>query len=581
MPYINCGDVAARIHLDMVNDDRNGYSQSPRWGGDHPDGNKTLYIDGLPYTYALGSYDCSSSVIKAWQLAIQYTNFKGKLDGATYTGNMRSVFEKSGLFYSSYDAAKRSDIYLNDTHHTALCQDGGNDGVFGYDAMSQFSINENGKTTGGKVGDQTGREAYVGAYYNYSKGWNAKLHYNGAADGNYDVNTNTATGTKTVDELAQEVINGKWGSGDERRNRLTSAGYDYQAVQTRVNEILSANKTGNATVSGYQLKGIDVSSWNGSPFNAQTESAYKDSDFIIVKATQGISYKNPSYEYAYNRAKADGKLLGTYHYAAGNDAKAEARFYYESVKNTIGEAIPVIDWEQGSNKAWNNKEWVKTFVTEFYNLSGVYPMIYAGSYVLDQVANCKDICALWVPGYPTPERTDWTPPAFPYKVTPWDGFVIWQYSSANGVDRNVSTINKEQWLKLAKGDLKEVPKTESTPAQSPYQLEVDGLWGCATTKALQSVLGTCVDGYVDGQDSSLDKCNRGGLLTSSWKKASGGSPMVKALQKKLSVSADGYFGPLTCKALQSFLGTATDGYVDKPSDMVKALQKRLNSGALF
>ncbi len=44
---------------------------------------------------------------------------------------------------------------------------------------------------------------------------------------------------KTVDQLAQEVINGDWGVGDERERLLQQAGYDYQAVQNRVNKILS------------------------------------------------------------------------------------------------------------------------------------------------------------------------------------------------------------------------------------------------------------------------------------------------------------------------------------------------------
>lgn len=43
---------------------------------------------------------------------------------------------------------------------------------------------------------------------------------------------------KTVDELAREVINGEWGYGQERYDRLTEAGFDYYAVQNRVNEIL-------------------------------------------------------------------------------------------------------------------------------------------------------------------------------------------------------------------------------------------------------------------------------------------------------------------------------------------------------
>ena len=46
----------------------------------------------------------------------------------------------------------------------------------------------------------------------------------------------------TIDELAQEVINGEWGNGEDRYNRLTEAGYDYNAVQNRVNEILSSSQ---------------------------------------------------------------------------------------------------------------------------------------------------------------------------------------------------------------------------------------------------------------------------------------------------------------------------------------------------
>lgn len=43
---------------------------------------------------------------------------------------------------------------------------------------------------------------------------------------------------KSMDEIAREVIRGDWGNGADRKNRLTAAGYDYAAVQTRVNELL-------------------------------------------------------------------------------------------------------------------------------------------------------------------------------------------------------------------------------------------------------------------------------------------------------------------------------------------------------
>lgn len=43
---------------------------------------------------------------------------------------------------------------------------------------------------------------------------------------------------KTIDQLAAEVINGDWGNGQERKDRLTAAGYDYKAIQAAVNKQL-------------------------------------------------------------------------------------------------------------------------------------------------------------------------------------------------------------------------------------------------------------------------------------------------------------------------------------------------------
>lgn len=69
---------------------------------------------------------------------------------------------------------------------------------------------------------------------------------------------------KSIDELAQEVIAGHWGNGEDRKNKLVAAGYDYEAVQNKVNEILTPAKkeikkgckirfTGTKTYSGIKL----------------------------------------------------------------------------------------------------------------------------------------------------------------------------------------------------------------------------------------------------------------------------------------------------------------------------------------
>lgn len=44
--------------------------------------------------------------------------------------------------------------------------------------------------------------------------------------------------SKSIDIIAKEVIQGKWGNGAERKQNLAAAGYDYAAVQKCVNEIL-------------------------------------------------------------------------------------------------------------------------------------------------------------------------------------------------------------------------------------------------------------------------------------------------------------------------------------------------------
>lgn len=45
---------------------------------------------------------------------------------------------------------------------------------------------------------------------------------------------------KTAAEVAEEVIRGSWGNGAERRQRLESAGYDYEEVRAAVNEIFKS-----------------------------------------------------------------------------------------------------------------------------------------------------------------------------------------------------------------------------------------------------------------------------------------------------------------------------------------------------
>ena len=52
---------------------------------------------------------------------------------------------------------------------------------------------------------------------------------------------NTGTGKKSVEAVAKEVLAGKWGNGEDRKKRLQAAGYDYGAVQAKVNELVKGS----------------------------------------------------------------------------------------------------------------------------------------------------------------------------------------------------------------------------------------------------------------------------------------------------------------------------------------------------
>lgn len=53
-----------------------------------------------------------------------------------------------------------------------------------------------------------------------------------------EVNRKLNSTNKSIDTIAREVIKGLWGNGQERKDRLTKAGYNYTSIQKRVNELL-------------------------------------------------------------------------------------------------------------------------------------------------------------------------------------------------------------------------------------------------------------------------------------------------------------------------------------------------------
>lgn len=136
----------------IANDNRHGYSQIDRWGPT--------------------DYDCSGLVISVLERA----GIPVKTGGATYTGNMYSVFLKRGFIDVTNSVnlrtgvgLKRGDILLNPRRHTEI--------YIGNGKMVGAKIDEVGGIVGRRKGDQTGREICVSWYKNYP--WTCVLRFAG------------------------------------------------------------------------------------------------------------------------------------------------------------------------------------------------------------------------------------------------------------------------------------------------------------------------------------------------------------------------------------------------------------------
>lgn len=80
----------------------------------------------------------------------------------------------------------------------------------------------------------------------------------------YDKAQEPGQGKKTVEEVAREVIAGTWGNGDDRKNRLSAAGYDYSQVQTAVNALLAGKETAAKSVDEVAREVI-AGKWGNNP----------------------------------------------------------------------------------------------------------------------------------------------------------------------------------------------------------------------------------------------------------------------------------------------------------------------------
>ena len=267
----------------MAKDDSHGYSQEYRWGEN-------------------GDYDCSSAVITAWQQA----GIPVKTNGATYTGNIYTVFVKLGFVdvtpsvsISTGSGLLRGDILLNHQKHVAM--------YCGNNMEVEASINEKGRATGGQPGDQTGKEFLIRPYRNYP--WDCVLRYTGETS--YGSSGSTLgvlkVGSKgySVIDLQTNlnnlgynlVVDGDFGLNTksavmdfQNKQNLIVDGEVGTQTKTEIDEQLNKKKQESATAQSYMVKVI-VSALNirtGPGVNYSKCGVIRDQGTYTIIDTNGL-----------------------------------------------------------------------------------------------------------------------------------------------------------------------------------------------------------------------------------------------------------------------------------------------------
>lgn len=191
------------------------------------------------------------------------------------------------------------------------------------------------------------------------------------------------------------------------------------------------------------LYGIDVSHHNARQIAAGTLDITKP-EFVIMKATEGRTYRDPMmYEY-FSTLDMNRQLFGFYHYARpeNNDPDAEAKHFLSVVGEYAGSALLALDVE-GKSFLLNDRDlaaWVLEWCRYIQDETGVLPLVYTGTEGLLKFGDAilRENIGLWFARYRAKLDKE--------MYAPYPFWAIWQHTS-NPWDMDRFNGNRDQWMK--------------------------------------------------------------------------------------------------------------------------------------
>ncbi len=219
------------------------------------------------------------------------------------------------------------------------------------------------------------------------------------------------------------------------------------------------------------VPGIDVSYWQSGIDWPKVRATGQR--FVLIKATEGESYTDPTFNDDWAGAKTSGLLRGAYSFFhPQQDAKKQADRFINVVKalNDDGELPPSLDLEVTDGIAKDKIiSRAKIWLDEVEQAFGRRPMIYSGvSFLETSFSELGGGPPAWVKDYPF--WLGWYPNQYSPGMSPlmprgWFKWTFWQYSDKG----NLNGINTKVNLDLFNGTLEELYKFAGAqiPEQTP------------------------------------------------------------------------------------------------------------------
>lgn len=181
-----------------------------------------------------------------------------------------------------------------------------------------------------------------------------------------------------------------------------------------------------------QLKGIDLSHHN--PVSDWAALKADGISIVILKATDGETYLDPTFVTRFSSAQNHGFIRGAYHFYETNDsAQVQAEWFIKNVKLLPGDLPPIVDIERVKKPVHNTLSGeFGLFLQALENHYGRKPIIYTGPSFWNHVMKEHlPSYPLWLAQYGT---------AKPKIPDGWADWILWQYSqslSVTGVNGTV------------------------------------------------------------------------------------------------------------------------------------------------